>query len=68
MSTAGKILLALVQFAPEVRDAVLRFWGAHVIDLGPVPPDLRQHAADVDAEIDRRLELADTERGRKGGG
>lgn len=53
--SADDILLKLVKYAPEVRDVVSRFWGEHEFDLGPVPPDLKQHAADVDAEIDKLL-------------
>lgn len=55
MTEAAKILLALVQFAPEVRGVICRFWSCHTVDLGPVPPDLREDFAAVDKEIDEAL-------------
>lgn len=55
MNEAARTLLALAQAFPAVRDTVREFWGERVADLGPVPPDLRQHFADVDAEIDAAL-------------
>lgn len=59
MSDAAKLLLEFVKWAapmlPEIKKLACSFWQCRVADLGPVPPDLRAHFADVDAEIDRQV-------------
>jgi hypothetical protein len=52
---AADVLLALVNFAPSIKDIICAFWGhcGEALNLGPLPPDLKADFAAVDREIDK---------------
>jgi hypothetical protein len=58
MNDAAKLLVEFAKFAAqhsaEVVKLIHAFWQTRA-DLGPVPPHLKAHAADVDREIDDEL-------------
>jgi hypothetical protein len=69
MSEAAKLLLEFIKYAapmlPEIKALACSFWQCRVVDLGPVPRDLKADFAAVDADIDRQI--AEREAKAKGG-
>lgn len=61
MSLLDMIGAAILEHAPEAFPAIARTLAAQGIDLGPMTPDTRKHAAAIaariDAELDERSEL-----------